>query len=89
MPGHAGTDAVTQRGEQSSEGLGMSGGRYAFRVTGRLSEHARDAFDGMQVVEVPAETVISGAVDDEQVHEVLTLIQALGLHVVSVQRLTP
>lgn len=71
----------------------MTGGRYAFRVTGRLSERARDAFGAMDVamdvVEIPAETVISGALDDDQVHETLALIQALGLHVVSVQRLTP
>jgi hypothetical protein len=67
----------------------MTGGRYAFRVSGRLSERARDAFVALEVIEVPAETVISGALDEEQVHEVLALIQALGLHVVSVQRLTP
>jgi hypothetical protein len=67
----------------------MSGGRYAFRIAGRLSEQARDAFTELDVVEVPAETVITGAVDDEQVHEVLALIQKLGLHVVSVQRLSP
>jgi hypothetical protein len=67
----------------------MSDGRYAFRVSGRLSSQARHAFTAMDVVEVPAETVISGAVDDEQVHEVLALIRALGLNVVSVQRLTP
>ena len=64
-------------------------GRYEFRVTGRLSERARDAFATMEVVDVPAETVIVGAVDDEEVHQVLGLIQALGLHVVSVQRVTP
>ena len=67
----------------------MSGGRYAFRITGRLSEQARDAFTEMNVVEVPAETVITGPVDDEQMHEVLARIQALGLHVISVQRLSP
>jgi hypothetical protein len=67
----------------------MSDGRYAFRVSGRLSEQARDVFTAMDVVEVPAETVITGSLDDEKVHEVLALIQALGLQVVSVQRLTP
>lgn len=64
-------------------------GRYRFRVRGHLSERARDAFVSMDVVEVPAETVIVGAVDDDQMHEVLSLIQALGLRVVSVQRVTP
>jgi len=65
-------------------------GRYEFRVAGHLSERARDAFTAsMEVVEVPAETMIVGAVDDDAMHEVLSLIQALGLHVVSVQRVTP
>ena len=34
--------------------------RYEVRVTGRLSQRARDAFAGMDVTEVTAETVISG-----------------------------
>jgi hypothetical protein len=55
----------------------------------RLSDQARDGFTTMNVVEVPAETVITGSMNDEQVHEVLALIQTLGLHMVSVQRLTP
>lgn len=64
-------------------------GRYRFRVAGHLSERAKDAFADMDVVEVPAETVIVGALDNDQMHEVLNLIQALGLQVVSVQRVTP
>lgn len=34
--------------------------RYEFRVKGILSEHARNAFHGMDVTTAPAETVISG-----------------------------
>jgi hypothetical protein len=61
--------------------------RYEFRVTGRVSERVRAAFGPMEVREVPAETVISGAVtDDGGVQEVLALIQSLGLEVVSVRR---
>jgi hypothetical protein len=61
--------------------------RYEFRIIGRLSERARDAFPGMDVHDVPAETVISGEVaEDSGVQEVLTLIQSLGLQVVSVRR---
>jgi hypothetical protein len=61
--------------------------RYEFRVSGRLSERAQGAFRGMEVHEVPAETVISGEVADAGgVQEVLTLIQSLGLEVVSVRR---
>jgi hypothetical protein len=60
---------------------------YEFRITGRLSQRTRDAFTGMEVREVPAETVISGVVAEEGgVQEVLSLIQSLGLQVVSVRR---
>ena len=38
----------------------------------------------------PAETVISGLVhEDEQLHELLSVLQSLGLHVVSVQQVVP
>jgi hypothetical protein len=61
--------------------------RYEFRITGRLSPRVRGAFRDMDVREVPAETVISGDVAEEGgVQEVLTLIQSLGLEVVSVRR---
>jgi hypothetical protein len=61
--------------------------RYEFRIIGRLSERARAALSGMEVHDVPAETVISGDVaEDGGVQEVLMLIQSLGLEVVSVRR---
>jgi hypothetical protein len=64
--------------------------RYEVRVTGRLSDRARDAFESMSIDEVTAETVISGVVrQDEQLHEILELVQSLGLHVVSVQQVAP
>jgi hypothetical protein len=54
--------------------------RYEFRVSGRLSERARAAFVGMELVEVPAESMISGDVaDDGGVQDVLALIQSMGL----------
>jgi len=68
----------------------MSDGQYEGRVTGRLSQRARDAFAGMDVEEVTAETVITGLVHhDEQLHELLAVLQSLGLHVVSVQQVAP
>jgi hypothetical protein len=68
----------------------MPGRRYEVRVSGRLSQRARDAFASMDVDEVTAETVISGQVDqDEQLHELLAVVQSLGLHVVSVQQVAP
>jgi hypothetical protein len=64
--------------------------RYEVRVTGQLSQRARDAFVGLDVAEVTAETVISGLVhQDEQLHELLAMVQSLGLHVVSVQQVSP
>ena len=61
--------------------------RYEVRVTGRLSQRARDAFADMDLAEVTADTVISGVVHrDEQLHEILAALQALGLHIVSVQQ---
>jgi hypothetical protein len=65
----------------------VPGRRYEFRLAGRLSERARDAFAGMDVVEVPAQTVLTGTVDDAEMHSILALIQSLGLQVVSMQRL--
>ena len=64
----------------------MPGRRYEFRISGSLSEPARAPSAGMDVAAVPAETVISGQVDDDGVQEVLALIQSLGLEVVSVRR---
>jgi hypothetical protein len=64
--------------------------RYEVRVTGRVSERARDAFAGMDVAEVTAETVISGVVHQaDQLHELLEVVQSLGLHIVSVQQVAP
>jgi hypothetical protein len=64
--------------------------RYEVRVTGRLSQRARDAFADMEVSEVTAETVITGLVhQDDQLYQLLAVVQSLGLHVVSVQQLAP
>ena len=64
--------------------------RYEVRVTGRLSQRARDAFAELDVSEMTAETVISGLVhEDEQLHALLARVQSLGLHVVSVQQVAP
>jgi ribosomal protein L12E/L44/L45/RPP1/RPP2 len=68
----------------------MADRRYEVRVAGRVSQHARDAFTGLDVDEVTAETVISGLVhEDDDLHELLAKVQSLGLHVVSVQQVAP
>jgi hypothetical protein len=62
-------------------------GRFEIRVSGRLSERVRAAFPGMDVEDVPAETVISGrAQDEDEVHGLLSRIQSLGLQVVSLRQ---
>ena len=61
--------------------------RYEIRLTGRISQRVRDAFAGLDVSEAPAETIISGVVhQDEELHELLSTIQSLGLHVMSVEQ---
>ena len=63
--------------------------QYEFRVLGRLSEKTRQAFADMDVTEIPAETIISTRLaDDSDIHRVLTLIQSLGLNVISVERVS-
>ena len=65
----------------------MPARRYEVRVRGRLSLRVRDAFPGMDVEDVPAQTIISGtATDAADLYDVLALIQSLGLHVVEVDQ---
>ena len=65
----------------------MPSRRYEVRVRGRLSSRVRDAFPGMDVEDVPAQTIIAGtATDTTDLHDVLALIQSLGLHVVAVDQ---
>jgi hypothetical protein len=64
--------------------------RYEVRIAGRLSARARDAFVGMDVDAVPPETIIASSIDDEeQLHDLLSLIQSLGLSVVSIEQVVP
>jgi hypothetical protein len=60
--------------------------RYEFRVDGRLTDEAKDAFAGMRISEVPPQTVIDGEVlDESQLHGIIVQLHALGIAVVSVQ----
>jgi hypothetical protein len=59
--------------------------RYEFRVDGRLSEEARNAFVDMQTSEAPLQTVIHGEVlDESHLHGIIAQCQTLGLTLVSV-----
>jgi hypothetical protein len=62
----------------------MATNRYEFRVAGRLSDWVKNAFDDMEVVDSPAETIIRGAVADEaHLHDILALLRTMGLRVVA------
>jgi len=61
--------------------------RYEVRVRGRLSPRVRDAFPGMDVEDVPAQTIIAGtATGASDLYDVLALIQSLGLRVVEIDQ---
>jgi hypothetical protein len=64
--------------------------RYEVRVQERLSQAAQDAFVGMDISVVPAQTIISGLFhDDDELFSLLSLIQSLGLHVESLEQVGP
>ena len=63
----------------------MAARRYEFRVDGRLSEDARDAFVDMRITEVPPQTVLDGEVlDESHLQGIIAQLQTLGIRVVSV-----
>jgi hypothetical protein len=64
--------------------------RFEVRVSGRLSERVRAAFPGLEVDELPAETVISGrSRSEDEVAGVLGRIQSLGLQLVALRQAPP
>lgn len=66
----------------------MAGVRYEFRVSGLMSDRARDAFSDMIVQPVPPESIIYAEVADEaHLRDILAMCGALGLELVSLQQL--
>lgn len=61
---------------------------YEIRVLGSLGPAALEAFDGMSVDVEPTTTVLSGNLDQADLHGLLDRVRALGLELVDV-RLTP
>ena len=61
----------------------MAARRYEFRVEGRLSEDARDAFVDMRITEVPQQTVLE-VLDESHLQGIIAQLQTLGIRVVSV-----
>ena len=59
--------------------------KYAIRLEGRLSDDGREAFDGMQVVDLPPGTLLYGDVlDESHLHGIIAQLRAMGVIVVSV-----
>jgi hypothetical protein len=68
----------------------MARARYEIRVNGRLSERARGAFCTMEVETLPPQTIMFGELDDQSdLCDLLALCSAMGLELVSLQRLPP
>ena len=62
---------------------------YEFRVDGRLTDQAREAFCDMRIEESAASATLSGEVIDEShLLGILAQCRTLGLVVVSAQRVT-
>ncbi len=64
--------------------------RYEIRVEGALDRHWAAWFEGLQVTNGDAETVISGPLADQPaLHGLLAKVRDLGLCLISVRRLGP
>lgn len=63
---------------------------YQFRVDGRLTDQAREAFCDMRIEEFPAGATLSGQVIDEShLLGIMAQCRTLGLVIVSAQRIAP
>jgi hypothetical protein len=62
---------------------------YEIRIRGRISEQVLAAFEGMQATVCAAETVLRGPpLDQAALHGLLDRIQALGLELIEVRRVS-
>lgn len=62
---------------------------YEIRIEGQVSEELLSAFEGMEATVGPRETVLRGPVlDQAALYGLLDRIQALGLELVEVRRLS-
>jgi hypothetical protein len=60
---------------------------YEIRIKGRVGEHLADAI-GMAPVDEPADTLLRGAVDDQDgLHVILSRLQDMGLELVEIRQL--
>ena len=67
----------------------MSSTGYEIHIKGRVSEQLLSVFEGMEASEQSVETVLRGPVPDQAaLHGLLDRIQALGLELIEVRRLS-
>lgn len=67
----------------------MSTAAYEIHIKGRVSEQLLSAFEGMEASEQAVETVLRGPLPDQAaLHGLLDRIQALGLELVEVRRVS-
>jgi hypothetical protein len=59
---------------------------YEIRVVGLIGPAAREAFADMDVEVEPASTVLSGTLDQNDLHAMLDRVRALGLELVDVRQ---
>jgi hypothetical protein len=63
---------------------------YEFRVDGRFTDQAREAFCDMRIEDIPAGATLSGEVIDEShLLGILAQCRMLGLRIVSARRIAP
>ena len=67
----------------------MSRQTYEIRVIGSLGPAAREAFADMIVEVEPTITVLSGDLDQRDLHALLDRVRALGLELVGVKQARP
>ena len=63
--------------------------QYQVRVRGRVGPAASDAFADFGVHVEPTATVLSGALDQAALHDLITRVRDLGLELVDVHTIGP
>ena len=63
--------------------------QYQVRMLGRVGPAASDAFADFGVHVEPTATVLSGALDQAALHDLMTRVRELGLELVDVRRVPP
>ena len=64
----------------------MTRAEYEIRVAGSLGPAAREAFRDLSTDLEPAATVLSGDLDQDQLHQLLDLVRGLGLELIDVRQ---